>query len=76
MKRFFAFFLMLTLLCGLVACSDEDPTTPSTTYTPIPVGPIYDRGDYTVTLADLQAAYGTVVAELGDQKVDPASTCP
>lgn len=72
MKRFFAFFLMLTLLCGLVACSDEDadPTTPSTTYTPIPVGPIYDRGDYTVTLADLQAAYGTVVAELGDQKVD------
>ena len=72
MKRFFAFFLMLTLLCGLVACSDEDadPTTPSTTYTPIPVGPIYDRGNYTVTLADLQAAYGTVVAELGDQKVD------
>lgn len=72
MKRIFSILLLTVMVFGLAACNDEPTvlTTVPTTVAPTPIGPVYERDNYTVTLADVQAAYSTVAAELGDQKVD------
>lgn len=57
MKKIISVGLLLTMLFSLVGCNDQ------------PLTSVYGKAKYTVSLETLKSSYGTVVAQLGDQKI-------